>query len=230
MIDIKEIAKDIANSITNIDCAAELIEDGIRNFLISATQDTYNVKALQYIQNTSTLTEEVKQILDTFIDLIRQRHTDNKVLDVGFGSCRDMMYFEENEIEAVGIDTSEQFISRAKELCKVYLMDMRRMTFPLSSFSGIWALGSAIHVRKKDIVEVLSSFHKVLKQDGVLGISVKLGVSEGYEVNNDAIIGCPVYVTRYGKDEINHYIEETGFKIVTTITSGKWYTIYASKV
>lgn len=98
------------------------------------------------------------------------------ILDVGFGSGRDMLYFSSLGYNVFGIDIVPDFILNAKSQgLNVYNMDVNNICLDMS-FDGIWACASLLHL--DDIFLPIAHLTKVLKPNGVIYLSMKYGVGQ----------------------------------------------------
>ena len=101
------------------------------------------------------------------------------ILDIGFGSGRDSLYFSK-KYDVYSIDPVEEFCEHAKEigLKNVYCMSVQQMDFE-NQFDGIWACASLLHIPSYDLVGVLNKCYLALKDNGVMYCSFKNGEYEG---------------------------------------------------
>ena len=73
-----------------------------------------------------------------------------KILDIGFGSGRDMLYFVSKGYNAFGSDNVREFAYNAKENgLKVELCDFHNLPY-VEFFDGIWACASLLHIKRKE--------------------------------------------------------------------------------
>lgn len=102
------------------------------------------------------------------------------VLDIGFGSGRDSLYFKSRGYTVYSIDPEESFVKHAKAigLENVYQMKAEEMTFA-GVFDGIWACASLLHIPSKDLKDVFKKCCTALKPNGIMYVSFKLGDFEG---------------------------------------------------
>lgn len=101
-----------------------------------------------------------------------------EVLDAGCGSGRDILAMKRRGVEAIGIDLSSAMINEAKARVPGSIfrcMDLRRLNYPPETFVGIWACATLHHFPQEDLVSVLREFARVLKPNGILGVSIKIG-------------------------------------------------------
>ncbi len=89
------------------------------------------------------------------------------------------LYFQKQGLEVRAIDVSHNMVDLAKQKgIDAQVMDMRNMNFPDSSFDGIWAVASLLHVPKKEAPAVVYSFDKLLDKNGVIYAVVMEGEGE----------------------------------------------------
>jgi len=143
------------------------------------------------------------------------------ILDVGCGDGRHTILIEKNGGRAIGIDLSKNMLSEAKTLYPngdFRRMDMRKLLFDSDSFDGIWASGSIYHVAKSDVRRVIREFKRILRLDGVLALSFKLGYGEGMEVNPKSYSGSPRYFAYYTRGEMKELFSRFGFEELESCT------------
>ena len=91
-----------------------------------------------------------------------------------------------------------------------FVMDMRKLNFPENSFDHIICNAALLHLEKKDIPSVLSSFYIILKPGGKLWIGVKKGDGENYELRT----GTLKYVSKFNNKEIRRLVEQAKFHVL----------------
>jgi len=189
--------------------------------VVEKTIDTYEEYAEEYSKLHPI--DKIKNLLDFFTEHLNG----NKVLDVGCGPGRDAKYFSEHNLDVTGIDLTSKFIEMASQNApnaKIIQMDMRYLDFPYSTFDGIWACASFLHLPKYDAENTLRRFRRVLKPNGLLYIGVKQGEGE-YFVGDR-------YFSFYKLDEFRDLLESCNFKVINTIIEEKkdtWINMYAVK-
>lgn len=150
--------------------------------------------------------------VDKFLSLL-PRHA--KILDVGCGVGDSVAYFLKRGFRTEGIDLSEDMIRLAKEHApkgKFKVLDMRKMKYRKSSFDGVYAFQSLVHLKKKDVSPVLKKFNRILKPNGILFLALQKGRGEG-EVYWE-LAGQKIFINRYGFKEIEKLLRDNGFKII----------------
>ncbi len=104
-----------------------------------------------------------------------------KILDIGFGSGRDMLYFESKGYNVVGIDNVSEFVENAKANgLNVELCDFHNLPY-VEIFDGIWACASLLH--SNNLPLAFNNLYKALKVGGYVYLSMKYG--NGTNIEND---------------------------------------------
>lgn len=137
-----------------------------------------------------------------------------KVLDVGCGAGVPYIKFlVESGFDVTGIDFSESMLKLAGRNvpeAKFIKQDMTRLGFQNNSFDGITASYSIIHVPKERHSSLFQSFHRILKPNGMMLISVGPDEWEG----TDEYYGAEMFWSHYDPDKSSQVIENAGFQIV----------------
>ena len=177
--------------------------------VVQKTIETYEQTAYLY---NSLYPDVNRNNIDFFIKQLKGKN----ILDIGCGTGRDAEYFVNKGLDVVGIDLSDRFIeiSRAKvPNAKFIKMDMRNINFPLESFDGIWAMASLLHIPKIEAINTIKQLRKVLKTNGIIYISVKLGEGEKF-IKRDRYKGLEKFFAFYTESEISDLLEKCGFEII----------------
>jgi len=200
--------------------------------VIATTIATYEQVAEQYAKRHSDISET-----QDCADLFRLRLKGKNVLDVGCGHGRDANYFStEYGLEVTGIDLSTKLLEIASQTAPqahFKRMDMRALAsldniFPDNLFDGIWACASLMHIPKDQAPATLKGFHRVLKPQGLLYISVSRGVGEGFENRS---YNTPRFFACYAKQELEEILNSSGFDEIDSLgtSNEKWVSLYATK-
>ena len=101
------------------------------------------------------------------------------ILDIGFGSGRDSIYFSK-KYEVYSIDPVIEFCEHAKQLGlkNVECLRVQDMEYQ-NMFDGIWACASLLHIPTYEMVDVLNRCYNALTSNGIMYCSFKLGEFEG---------------------------------------------------
>ena len=138
--------------------------------------------------------------------LSMQQENKTKLLEIGAGTGRDSLFFQDQDFEVTCIDLSPAMI----ELCKkkglnAFVMDMTRIDLPENSFDAVYTMNSLLHLPKDKFAAVLNQINSLLRTDGLFF----LGMYGGYDFEgiseNDAY--TPKRFFSFFEDE--HLQEET---------------------
>jgi len=122
----------------------------------------------------STMHTDMSHIYAIFEPLLKGK----RILDVGFGSGRDMLYFKSKGYEVIGIDPEPAFVEHAKELgLNAVVGDVLSFESDIQ-FDGIWACASLLHLSKDGIAAAINHLKTLLNDEGVFFVSLKEGDSE----------------------------------------------------
>ena len=173
------------------------------------TIDVYNKMALEYDQET---TDFWVRFPVTFIDSFASK-AKGKVLDVGSGPGRDALILREKGLDITCLDASEEMV----KLCldkglKAVVGDFNDLKFYDKSFGGVWAYTSLLHDKKADVLKSLKEVHRVLSDDGILGLGLIEGEFDGYRESSG--MNMPRWFAFYKREEIEAILKDCGFEII----------------
>ena len=185
----------------------------------------YNDYAKDYIDKTINI--NMKESYDFFLKYAKPK---SKLLDIGFGSGRDMLYFKSLGFDVYGIDPEPKFVEEAKK--KGLNVDCSSLTDCFNDFEAydsIWASASMHHIPKALLKQDFSFCSNMLKKDGIMYCSFKYGDFEGY----DELGRYFLYQT---EKSILEYLKDTDLKIIEVkITNdnlnrdNKWLNVILKK-
>ena len=97
---------------------------------------------------------------------------ENKILEVGSGNGRNLLY--RPELDITGIDIVKNFIEMCRSKnCNVTFGDQRKIPFPDNSFNNVLSIAVLHHlVLASDRKNAISEIFRVLKKDGTAMIQV----------------------------------------------------------
>ncbi len=137
----------------------------------------YHDHAAEYIEST------IHADMSAAYDMVEKYLKPNaSVLDVGFGSARDMLYFSRRGYDVEGIDIEEEFVNHAEMLnLKAYLADA--LSFKSEKkYDLIWCCASLLHLPREKLAPTIRHLCSLLKNDGILFLSMKYSSREdGYD-------------------------------------------------
>tara|TARA_B110000238_G_scaffold185454_1_gene213715 strand:+ start:819 stop:1337 length:519 start_codon:yes stop_codon:yes gene_type:complete len=101
------------------------------------------------------------------------------ILDAGCGSGRDSLIFQKLGYRVDAFDGSSSMVSEAKKLTGLNIELSTFEDFEFNRFyNGIWACASLLHVRRANLVSILTRLSEGLISGGVLYSSFKYGNNE----------------------------------------------------
>ncbi len=172
-----------------------------------------NINFKYYTENSNSFIEgtikaDMSKQYEFFLKYLPKTGT---ILDLGFGSGRDSLYFQKLGYDVYALDPIKEFCDNAKKIginnvCQSTVQDMN---FEENKFDGIWACASLLHVSEDELNEVFKKCSKILKPNGAFYASFKYGDFRG-ERNGR-------YFTDLTETSIVKYLENTGLKIVETV-------------
>lgn len=183
---------------------------------VSITIASYEARATEYIDRTDLLAyfPDHLFLLNRFATLL----PGPDVLDVGFGSGRDMLHFNNCGLHVVGIELTQAFLDGLcsyTDICTCK-MDMRNLAFRDYAFDGVWCCASFLHLPRSSAINTLQGFYRVLREKGVLGITLKEGEGEEWVTSASASLrNAPRFFTYYHRLEIRQLLTECQFNILS---------------
>ena len=144
-----------------------------------------------------------------------------RILDIGFGSGRDMFYFEKLGYQVSGIDPTLSFYTNMKEKgYDVYHIPSEELSFK-NEFDALWACASLLHVKRCNLHDVLIKCNRALKESGIMYCSFKYGDFE--TVKNER------YFNYLNEESFSEILKDTGFTILESYITGDVRTDRASE-
>jgi ubiquinone/menaquinone biosynthesis C-methylase UbiE len=158
--------------------------------------------------------------LEEFVNLLPKNA---KVLDVGCGAgIPATRFLVESGFDVTGVDFSESMLGFARRNvpeARFIKEDMTELGFKDNSFDGLTACESIIHVPREKHSLLFQSFHRIIKPNGAMLISIG---SSDWEAT-DEFYGARMFWSHYRPEKSLQMIKDAGFKIVfgKQIVSGK---------
>ena len=138
-----------------------------------------------------------------------------KILDVGCGAGVPVTKFLiEAGFDVMGVDFSESMLKLARRNvpeARFIKKDMTKLDFKDNSFDGLTAFYSIIHVPREKHSSLFQSFHRILKPNGVMLVSVGSGEWEG----TDEYCGAEMFWSHYSPEKSLELMKDAGFQIIS---------------
>ncbi|MBR9699981.1 methyltransferase domain-containing protein [Candidatus Woesearchaeota archaeon] len=148
-----------------------------------------------------------------------------KIADIGCGPGRDATYFHEQGYEVIGVDCSGEMIAFAQEQSpSIDFHVADAVTFEFPELVDVWASSSLQHIGREQIRDLLRNLSRNLVAGGGFHANFREGHTEGPEESEE--YGKPItrFVARYGEEEFNGLLRETGFEVVRSETYAPNYS------
>ena len=124
-----------------------------------------------------TLGADMDDLRQGFLELLPEG---SYILDFGCGSGRDTKAFLDSGYRVDAVDGSEELCRRASDYTGI---PVKHMLFQELSdreqYDGIWACASILHLKRRELPDVLQRISDALKPRGILYTSFKYGNFEG---------------------------------------------------
>ncbi len=153
-----------------------------------------------------------------------------KVLDVGFGSGRDSLYFLSLGYDVYSLDSCPEFIRHGQAIGLPHLiqMDIKQLDYT-NEFDFIFASASLLHIPSIKLADVLSKCRMALTKKGFLYASFKYGVYEGTRDGR--------YYTDMTEKTIEPFLTQAHLKLVDVMITddvqnrdNRWLNIIANAI
>jgi len=207
----------LAATSTGVDAPLPLID---LDKILAIVDDAYNYTASVDDEkqfNDSNLAGP----LETFAQLLRKRHKQRAhVLAISCGAGWEAKFLIARGFDLLGTDTSDEMLRRARNRVPVGIFSQMRaqnLEFsPEETFDAIWSTRTLIHVPHALVVDLLASWKRVLKPNGILGLGVNIGERNGWETK-EAMSGQPMFYHYFAEGELEEALEAAGYEIVENV-------------
>jgi len=128
----------------------------------------------QILQRNEYRPENPDEIVVDLASILEERKA-KRILDLGCGAGRHVIYLAERGFESHGADISETGLQltkmklRSRKLeAEIIKCDMKSMPYVYSCFDAAICVWAIYHQKLKEIQETISEIHRVLKKKGLL--------------------------------------------------------------
>lgn len=149
----------------------------MKNMEDDGTIAYYERQADEYFKKT--VNADVSKLCCKFADYIEPG---GRIMDLGAGSGRDLVFFKNRGFRVDGIDVSPEMCHLASEYSGVNVICQKIQDWnPKEKYNGIWANASLLHLTLEEIESFLDMVDNYLTDRGVLFISFKEGITTGLD-------------------------------------------------
>jgi len=124
------------------------------------------------LQRREYAPEEPDKLVVNLIPILRRKSA-KRILDLGCGAGRHVLYFAEKNFEAYGIDISDTAIKKTRERLEERKLklnaelvkgDMKALPYTSSCFDAVICINTIYHQRKREIEKTISEIFRTLKK------------------------------------------------------------------
>ena len=149
---------------------------------MSRSDADYVANVDHYLEQTDRVTESVQKTRETFLRLLPKGAS--TVISIGEGFGRDIKFFREQGLRAIGTDGSKEMVNKAtqylgtsKDFYTVVAQDFNLASVGLDRpVDGIWAMASLHHVPQHELKSVFEHLRDALNVGGIVHASFIMGV------------------------------------------------------
>jgi SAM-dependent methyltransferase len=177
------------------------------------TRRTYDAIGGQFLENSRDRSALVRW-LDWFG---RELPPGAVVLDVGAGPGLDSAELRRRGLRALSLDLSMGMLrAGARDAPGPRVQaDARRLPIAPRTAAGVWANASLLHLSRDDAAIALDGLRRVLRPDGLLFVSVKLGVGAEWEL---ARYGRPRFFQYWTATDLDAALDRADFRVLDGAT------------
>ncbi len=177
------------------------------------------------------------------VDWFMSKLSDNpRILDAGCGPGKHAGLFLDRGAVPVGLDISIGLLGEARKRNPgIEFIQGSFLAIPFADrfFDGVFATASLVHLEtKEEVLQALKEFNRVLPQNGLLFVKVKLQTGDKEtEVVSDSLSGHERFFRYYTQEGLNEMLKLAGFLVTEQRFVGdkygreevKWVEILATK-
>ena len=158
-----------------------------------------------------------------------------RLLDLGCGGGQDAGSLDQRGYRIVGVDRTSALLSAGRRrypLLSLVRADLRDLPFQETSFDGLWAAASLMHVPKPEARQILAVLYRLARPGGFFAATVTYG-SKSRLVSDGWVPGR--YFARWKKDELSRAVRRAGWTIlelnvvINRERKGRWLNLLAQK-
>lgn len=146
------------------------------------------------------------------------------VLDLGCGSGLDIPLLTASGLTVIGLDISRALLRLAQAdvpdaAGRLLRGDARALPLAAGVVDGVWADGSLHHLPKADLADAVREVARILRPNGLFGMSVERGDFQGFVEHQEGVAGQRWYAY-YEAEELRAVVEAAHLRIVDLVLGG----------
>jgi len=179
--------------------------------ILTALRQAYDQKVDEREQRTMAAWKVAERA--RFLAQLQQENKQT-LLEIGAGTGRDGLFFQEQGLDVTCTDASPAMIEHCRQKgLTAYVMDFASLDFAPDSFDAVYALNCLLHVPKRDLPGILQRIRELIRPNGLFFWGQYGGVDHEGVYKEDHYEPKRFYV-RYTDDAIQE-IAAAHFEIVT---------------
>ncbi len=154
-----------------------------------------------------------------------------RVADIGCGPGHQTEQLRAKGMRAYGFDLSYAMLG-ALRMPGMVQADMRFLPIATGALDGVWCSAALLHIPRAMVPGVLAEFHRVLRPDGLLGLTIAEGEGEGWEQVSYREDEQRRHFVYHSAEAITAALERSGFSVfrqLRTSTHRNWLTLHAGR-
>lgn len=171
--------------------------------------------------------KEPDKLVVQFTELLNKKLA-KRILDLGCGAGRHVVYLTKQGFETYGIDISETGLKQAKNRLETVKLDaalikcdMKTLPYIPRCFDAVISLFTIYHNTKQGIKTTITETHRILKQKGIILLNFQSKRSSKHGKGTKIEEHTFIQENEPEKGIIHHFVDETeihellkGFKIL----------------
>jgi SAM-dependent methyltransferase len=188
----------------------------VRHAARAATVRAYDSSATAYGAGTQEMPASVRAVVGRFATLLPPGA---RVLEIGSGSGRDARALEEVGLSVRRTDITPAFVQLLREsgyeadVVDPLVDDLSDPAAPGTTYAGVWADASLLHVEREDLPRVLSRLADATEPGGVLFVGVKEGDGEGWSLHGN--VSAPRFFTYWREEPLRSALTGAGWRVTS---------------
>lgn len=172
---------------------------------VAVPNDWYADHAKEYTDRADKI--DVEHLTDAFLQVIpiNKEPSSTRILDVGCGGGRDMLYFDHKGYLVDGVDSCcelvELAVQRRTPRFNIDCCDIR-WYIPTHKYQGVWCCASLVHIPRNQMFNAVSRISDCLASGGVAYMSWKYDKSDGVAFDTGRLF------TNYTIPEVRELIKQ----------------------